>query len=350
MERSASNLAERLASYLLKVTGVSIRYGALDKPRALPLHIEAQYAFQSANLYGTQLLICLFIGDEMPSAAVVAQHGAILKEKLAAEPVFVFASMTPWLRRDLIDRKLSFAVPGAHLYLPLLLIDLRERFDAERKERPFISWLAQVILLRHLNHIEVEGLSVRGLAERLATAASSTSRAVKELCDAELASVSDGKTKRISFTLPPTELWSRALPLLRTPVRSLLSWPHSMTVPELPDAGEQALARYTMISAPPIAVKACYHFALNRLSSGALLPFETTRTPSGAIIQSWYYDPRQFGSKEAVDPYSLYLTLKDDADPRIQKALAQLVDERMLDRIESSFHQMQGEVPNADRS
>ena len=171
----------------------------MDGPLNLPLYLEAQYAYQITNLYGTRLLLCFLAGEDVPGAVTVANHASVLRQKASAEPVFIFKTLKSWLRRDLIGRKVSFVVPGMHLYMPLLLMDLRERFDTDRKERASLSWLAQIILLHHLDQGQVEGLSVRGLAVRLGVAASSTSRSVKELCDAGLATVSTGKAKRIAF-------------------------------------------------------------------------------------------------------------------------------------------------------
>jgi hypothetical protein len=313
-----------LAAYLDKVAGIRLKYEDSNDPLKLPLYLQAHYAYRVTNLHGMRLLFCFFVGAEVPSAVTVAQHAATLRQKVTAEPVFIFNTMKAWLRRDLIDRKVSFAVPGIQLYLPLLLIDLRERFDIDRKERANLTWLAQSILLHHLNQREVEGLSVRGLAAQLGAAASSTSRSVMELCDLGLATVSAGKTKRLAFAYQGIELWTKALPLLRTPVRTLLYWPRAIPLPLLQDAGEHALADYTNLNIPAVPIKACYHRAASELANDPEIVFKNPREDYGAIIQVWHYDPRQLGTERTVDPYSLYLSLKDDPDERIQQALTQL--------------------------
>jgi hypothetical protein len=324
MEQSVALMQGALAAYLEKVVGIHIKSEELRSPLNLPLYLEAQYAYQETNLYGTRLLLCFLAAEDVPSAVTVVQHASILRQKASAEPVFIFKTMKPWLRRDLIGRKVSFVVPGMQLFLPLLMIDLRERFDTDRKERTTLSWLAQGILLHHLNQRDVEDLSVRGLAARLCTAASSTSRAVIELCEAGLATVSAGKTKRIAFTAQGIELWTKALPLLRSPVRTLLYWPHAVPLPQLQDAGEQALSSYTNLNLPAMPIKACYHQAVSQLAVEPETLSRDSREEYGAIIQAWHYDPRPLGSAQMVDPYSLYLSMKDDPDARVQQALVQL--------------------------
>ena len=95
-------------------------------------------------------------------------------------------------------------------------------------------------------------------------------------------------------------------------------------MPQLQDAGEQALAGYTKLNLPAVPIKACYHQTVSELSSDPETLSRYSRAESGAIIQVWHYAPLQFGSEQTVDPYSLYLSLKDDPDARIQQALAQL--------------------------
>ncbi len=324
MEQSATLLQDDLAAYLEKVAGIRIKYEEPRGPLHLPLYLEAQYAYQETNLFGTRLLLCFIAGEDVPGAVTVAQHASVLRQKASAEPIFIFRTMKAWLRRDLIGRKVSFVVPGMQLYLPLLLIDLRERFDSDRRERTKLSWLAQGILLHHLNRRQVEGLSVRGLAARLCTAASSTSRAVVELCDADLATVSAGKTKRIAFAAQGIELWTKALPLLRSPVRELMYWPLAAPLPLLQDAGELALSGYTNLNPPAVPTKACNHSAVSSLTADHDTLSRNSREEHGAIIQVWHYDPKSLGSTQTVDPFSLYLSLKDDPDECVQQALVQL--------------------------
>ena len=48
----------------------------------------------------------------------------------------------------------------------------------------------------------------------------------------------------------------------------------------------------------------------------------------GDYVQVWKYDPAKFSSvPDRVDPLSLYLSLKDDPDPRVQGELRAVMEE-----------------------
>ncbi len=44
-------------------------------------------------------------------------------------------------------------------------------------------------------------------------------------------------------------------------------------------------------------------------------------------IEVWSYEPKLLGDNEVVDPLSLYLSLRYNADERIQQQLEQLMEE-----------------------
>ena len=45
-----------------------------------------------------------------------------------------------------------------------------------------------------------------------------------------------------------------------------------------------------------------------------------------ARIEVWSYEPRLLGDEQMVDPLSLYLSLRDSPDERIQQQLEQLIE------------------------
>ena len=43
-------------------------------------------------------------------------------------------------------------------------------------------------------------------------------------------------------------------------------------------------------------------------------------------LEIWHYDPDLFAKKGCVDPYSLYLSLKETEDERVEAALEELME------------------------
>ena len=77
-----------------------------------------------------------------------------MRSALGSNVAFVFLALPTFDRKRLIQRRIPFLVPGRQTYLPVALIDLREKAKGgqrlldEPKER--LSAPAQVLVLYHL--------------------------------------------------------------------------------------------------------------------------------------------------------------------------------------------------------
>ena len=78
-----------------------------------------------------------------------------------------------------------------------------------------------------------------------------------------------------------------------------------------------------MLSAPPLPVFAATGALLK--DSGMFAPADS-KDGAQSVIQVWSYDPVVIGG-DGVDGYSLYLSLKDANDPRVQGELADMMKE-----------------------
>jgi hypothetical protein len=122
------------------------------------------------------------------------------------------------------------------------------------------------------------------------------------------------------------KLWDRALPLLRTPVKRTIDVGVITRGLPVVDAGLTALARRTMLAAPPIATVATEHRALRRaLATREVLPWAAEDEPAKRV-EAWAYDPRLLTDDLTADPLSLWLSLRHDPDERVQAALGELLE------------------------
>jgi len=115
---------------------------------------------------------------------------------------------------------------------------------------------------------------------------------------------------------------------LKSPVKSrhTIHMAHNKRLPG-PQAELSALAHYSMLAEPKnVAV------ALSREDWKALqqrdavtraMPDET----NALIVEVWSYAPTLFASDGWVDRLSLYLSLRDTQDERVQAALDQVLEE-----------------------
>jgi hypothetical protein len=134
-----------------------------------------------------------------------------------------------------------------------------------------------------------------------------------------------GKERHLHFPETGRPLWERVLPYLNTPVRKRLYVDSSLETGNGNLAGQSALSRYTMLAEPKVAV---FAFSADewrvRMQSDKILEL-TLPEPAALEIELWKYSPAQFAHEGKVDRLSLYLSLKDKTDERVQSALDALL-------------------------
>jgi DNA-binding MarR family transcriptional regulator len=234
-------------------------------------------------------------------------------------------------RRRLIEQRVAFIVPGTQAYLPSLLLDLRERFQSSAAPRSSerLSPSTQAVLLNVIyNRIaDLDGITApRGFGRY---SKMTLSRAIAELRQYGLVQTeAHGRTKRGHFSLSGRELWEKSLPHLRSPIRKTIyvTAEELARIPPGREAGLTALARLSLINQPALGVFA-YHqrFSVAEPNRGI---FRATphAEEAAAQIELWAYDPLpEARPQPTVDRLSLFLTLKDDPDERVQAALEALM-------------------------
>jgi len=134
-----------------------------------------------------------------------------------------------------------------------------------------------------------------------------------------------GTPKRGGYTLDQTgakHTFEKALPLLQSPVKK--SYYVQLNDDKECIAGISALSEFSMLAAPKnkcIAVTTKQFKALKQDKTVTVLPYAE---PGAVLIEVWTYNPRLLGDDECVDKLSLYVSLKDDVDERVQIALDEM--------------------------
>ena len=91
-------------------------------------------------------------------------------------------------------------------------------------------------------------------------------------------------------------------------------------------AGMTALERYTLIAADPVPTFALWQKEYRaRVEQGDIVGCEGP-DEAEAQIECWAYDPGRLAYGDGVDRLSLYLSLRNTADERVQKELRALLE------------------------
>lgn len=317
-------MLEEIATYFHQLFGARLALAPYDGMNAVPYLLRSSYTFFVAKINGLNFLLMCNQKKTKPTPGAVKKHAAIVQKHLDIPVVYVAESMPSYQRIRLLRQQMPFIVPGRQLYLPFLGMAFSEADKKADKEFSTLGTLAQLILLGHLNGLIREPLTLAAASKLFSYSRVSVIRAFDELEYFFLAQRESG-TRRLVFPMPAKTLWEQALPVLNNPCRrsvGLEALPGNLPVHL---AGTSALSEQTLL-----AESAQKEFATSVNTFNAVKKTATiSKIGAPIVLQLWTYPPGLL-ARETVDPFSLYLTLKDDADERVQIALDELM-ERLLD-------------------
>lgn len=328
-----TTLPQQTIRYLNQVLGEeAVRVAPSGKTAQLPYFLQDTYEVLPGELLGKPItLACVKVRQPL-AVQQLDQHAKRLREVLHAPVLIALPEITSGERKQLIAHGLAFVVPDRQLFAPQLGMILTERFDAEpRRGQELASPATQALLIWFLNHHPLtETWHPFEEAAALGYTGMTATRAIRELMQYELFALEvRGRAKYLKLKGTRRELWGKAKPHLRTPVLRNL-WTYDRRTLELTEArwaGESALARLTMLNDPQQQVVAMTAEAVQRAKQAGI-EFEPRAIADGFAVQVWRYEPGLQAKDKTVDPLSLWLSLKDNRDDRIQMA---------LDEIEEKF-------------
>jgi hypothetical protein len=119
-----------LVDYIELVAGFRPQLRMARPASALPLFLREQFEFAEVELFGRRVLLAVerTPPDEL-SASEYARNAAMLRQGLGQDVALVMAKLPAYVRNRLVREGVPFIVPGAQMFLPMLMIDLRERFS-----------------------------------------------------------------------------------------------------------------------------------------------------------------------------------------------------------------------------
>ena len=131
-----------------------------------------------------------------------------------------------------------------------------------------------------------------------------------------------GVQKILSSENSPKELFYKAEKALLSPVKRTVYIPDEKVKIELLESGYSALAEYSMLNAPSVR---CY--ASEKISQwNDFMTKDLQDSNSQVAIEMWRYDPRKLSREKMVDELSLALSLREDADERVEEAVEEMLN------------------------
>lgn len=306
--------------YLNKVLGVKVIYKDVEF-KHLPNFIATRYRLQLVSM-NEQKIIFLYPKTELEQIEVLKKHIARIQKNENLPVVLVLKELSFRQREYLIREKIPFVADGKQIYLPFMAVYLQERCSAEKIPREEILPSAQMLLL-HFVYGGAQELSTSQAAKDLELTPTSISRASRQLEEMGLLHIRKVGVQRIMRSEEsPKTLFQKAGDKLLNPIKRTVYIPKKYVGTDLLESGYSALAEYSMLNEPNVR-----SYAAERISQWK--DFTTNSLQNSKVqvaVEMWRYNPRKLSTRNTVDELSLALTLREDADERVEEAVEEMLN------------------------
>jgi hypothetical protein len=327
---------DRLEAYISHTLSTSIKVRPLPAAllNSIPLYLTETYKLYKTELFDITLLLAEPDKKSEFSIKQVHKHLGLISSNLNSRVVFVTDVITAINRRRLIEKGINFIVPGKQLFLPDLLLDLREDFQRQYKpsEKNKLLPSSQLLLLYYILHkdekAQLTHLSFKAIAEKFGYTQMAITKAVEYLKRNDLCVVNGSKEKYVRFENDRRELWNMARPYLVNPVIKRV-YVDKKPGTYMLKSNIAALAEFSDLNPDNqqyYAIEKSIYYGFR--SSGGLV--NENDTEGEYCLEVWKYDPLKIADDNnyegCVDPLSLYLSLKNVHDERVEMALDGIID------------------------
>ncbi len=286
----------------------------------LPLSIVGNFELYDGQILGKNVLFAFINDGNIITPVQTKKQLDMIQRKTGMVTILVPRYLYSYNVSRLIVQKVNFVIPNKQMFIPSLLLDLTiVNIANDENKNDTITPLTQCLLLYHLETESLSGRTSYELADKLSVSYASINRALRWLVSKDLIKLEGVKTKTLQIDLSDRELWNKALPLLVSPIEQLYYTDALLDGQTI--SGVNALSSYTMLNEE--SRQCC---AVSKKDFKALKIIADKQFGQNEI-QVWKYNPRMLSSTGVVDKLSLYLSLKDNEDERIQIELERLINE-----------------------
>jgi len=270
-----------------------------------------------------QKMIILYPKTELEQIEVLKKHIARIQNNENLPIVLVLKELSFRKKEYLIRERIPFIVDGKQIYLPFMAMYLQERCSAEEKPREEMLPSAQMLLL-HFIYGGAQDLSTSQAAKDLELTHTSISRVSRQLEEMGLLHIRKEGVQRILHSEDsPKILFQKAGDKLLNPRKWTVYISKEMVGTELLESGYSALAEYSMLNTPNVR---CY--AAEKISQWKDIMTNSLQNSQVQVaVEIWRYNPRKLSTRNTVDELSLALTLREDADERVEEAIEEMLNE-----------------------
>lgn len=311
-------------SYLKENIDEQITIKPWLKKNNFPIFLKARYNFYKMTILGIQCILLEAV-DEMPNVDQIQKHIKQIKNLTDSQIVLFYKDITRYRRKSLIENRIAFVIADGQMHLPFLGLDLKKAEEHVKEEVKGFTTPAQIAYLYFLYHKQ-EVVNTTEFAKKLGFNKMTASRALNDLYHANLITYEiggmTGRSKEYK-RIPDPDYFLRGRDYLKTPVRRI-GFSRTKPLGAL-TAGLDALAGLSMINPPDHPIMAIDRKRLNNGQIEIVKNKDLIKDEKLVELELWDYDPGLFSNKRHVDLLSLYASLKEETDERVEQALEEVL-------------------------
>ena len=307
----------------ISVVGSPISLNLIEKSRLKGINADMllNITFYDTIFNGERL--CLIkIKDEKRYTPLKYRRLTQQIEEIVNIPVILLLNSLEYHGRErLISQGVYFIISDKYAFLPTLVMNVRSKRKTKKTAK--LTPAAQYVLLHYLLHEKNNVFTIVELETLIPYNYLAIARAVVILEELELCKVEiyQSGTKHIQFDISKKTLWSKAQAYLFSPIKKTV---YSDDTPNenLATSGVNALSYYSCLNPEQYGSVAVWDRDFDRYIK------KYNEIEGLYTIEVWKY-PVSIPYKKGgyVDKLSLYLSLKNNPDPRIEKELEIILEE-----------------------
>jgi len=306
--------------------GLEIKRAKKNELKNMPLYINSTYDIWKAILFGKEVFFLKKMTLEHFTPLQYQKHKEQLEKKTGSLVIYILPDMKAYDRNRLTQKKINFIIEDKQIFIPQLIIDLKEYLPKVQINTESLQPAAQLMILYHIQKKCLDSFNYKQIANLLEYSYLTISRAVANLVKLGLCEAKGVKEKTLLFPKDKKELWQKALPYMKSPIKKTLFINDVLQEELIRISDINALAYYTDLNNDINKYYAINHSFFTELEKNGVIK-QSSQYDGDYKIELWRYNPNILTDTKYVDSLSLYISYKECKDERIEMALEQIIEQ-----------------------
>lgn len=291
--------------YLERLVGLKVTHPRKHSPiwmQCCNSTFSTNFNFDEVIIHGITVIVAEYINkDKIVVSKLVAAYNE-MKLYFDVPLLLLLPAVDSMVRRNLLNKRVNFVVPGQQIYFPELYISLKESESIKHIKPKQLSLPAQVLLLYHLQKRSLADTPLSEIAKLIGYSNKTISLVVPELQNLGIAKLVSrtNRTKTLSFYRSGLDLWNQIEKYLQNPIAGT-----GYTNKNIESLNPVKCVGATTYTCTPENKFVEYGITQNEARSNQIKLYVTER---GNSIRLWRYNPRILATDGYADILSTILS------------------------------------------